>query len=324
MASALDANHPVAQQVYDPKKPPQLDQVYGADLKVKVSAPADIPHLLLVEFTFDISCGTDSLLIAYEKLDGQWRQSLRWQSPDYTEVLGAFGNFFQYQVFQPANSTSWLLATFHGSPWCTSRWSDFTLDLLPPARGTAPQTALMHRQDEYVRDTDPILKLSPGGFQLRVETGSLDSGIMTRPAIYRFRIDTGKDSQFQIQRIQPIAVNGRDFVDEWLQAPWNESAQWSSPSALAALEQEHKEIAALHDPNITNGPSFTYGPVRPCSDSASHFQVELDQERNVDQKPVPGEPVYFQIQEGSNSFTMLSASPDSNQRCSGPDIMVKH
>lgn len=329
MAAALDANHPFVQGVYDPKKPPQLDQIYGADLNVKVTAPANIPQLRLVEFNFGIICGADSILLAYEHSNAGWTKSLRWQSPDYNEVLGAFGDSFQYQVFQPANSPSWLLATFHGAPWCTSRWSGFTLDLLQPAHDAVPQNVVMHRHDEYVRDTDPVLKLSPGGFQLRVETGSLDMDIMTRPAIYRFRVASGKDSQFQIQRIQPIAMNGRDFVDEWLQAPWNESAQWSAPSGLTTLQQEYKEIAAIHDPNTPDGPSLTYGPVRSCSDSASHFQVELDQTRYINQtpvaqKPVAGKPTYFQIQEGTNSFTMLSASPASDPHCTGPDIMVKH
>ena len=324
LAAALDANHPTpAQETYDAKKPPVLDHVYGDGLRVKVTAPAAVRRLLLVELSFGIACGSDSVLLGYELSGGHWRRTFRWQSGDYAESKDAFGDFFQYEAFAPTGSPTWLLATFHGSPWCTSRWSGFSLDLLQPTAGGRPPASVLHRQEDYVRDVDPVLKLVPGGFQIRVSTGCLDRDIMTRPAIYRYRVDATKDGKFNLQRVQPIAVNGRDFVDEWLQAPWSEVKDWSDPASLPALESAYKRIAALEDPKAKSRPEFEYGPVRRCSDSPAHFQVEFDEDWSTTGTQRPATTEYFQILQGKNSFTMagVSATPDS--RCKGADIMPR-
>jgi hypothetical protein len=321
LAKLLDANKPVINEVYDPKKPPQLDHIYGDEIDVKVTVQANAPKLLLVKIGFGIACGGDSLLLVFEKRDGSWSNAIRWQSDDYNDISGAFGDFFAYQVMPQKDSEGWNLAVAHGHPWCTSRWSGFDLDVIQPSTDNAPQRVFFHKNSGYVRDTDPIMKIVPEGVQLRVETGSLDMGLMTRPVIYRYRI-SGK----QVDRIQPIANNGRDFVDEWLQAPWSDSTHWSLPSALVDLEATHKRIETLNDPKSKETPSFTYGPVRSCSDSSSHFQVEFDEgwwvEGQKDWRP--DKPTYFQIQQGKNSFTMLSASGKPDPHCTGHDIMPKN
>jgi hypothetical protein len=322
LAKLLNANKPVVNEVYDPKKPPQLDHIYGDGITVKVTASAKLPSLFLVEFGFDIACGNDSMLLAYERGNDHWQQALRWQSGNYEDVSGAFGDFFQYQILQPSDSTSWLLAVAHGRPWCTSRWSGFHLDVVQPSARSTPQQTIFDLSADYVRfEIDPTMKLTPGGFQLRMEAGSLDITFMTRPVIYRYRV-SGK----QFTRIQPIANNGRDFVDEWLQSPWTDAQRWTAPEGLPTLEPVYKKIAALRDPKAKEWPSFTYGPVRSCTDSPSHFQVELDEGWWVEQQKDwrPDKPTFFHIQEGENSFTILSASDKPDPRCTGHDIMPKH
>ncbi len=321
LAKLLDANKPVINEVYDPKKPPQLDRIYGGEIDVKASAPANSPQVLLVRISFGIECGDDAMLLAYEFRHGRWQQTLRWQSGDYDRISGAFGDFFSYQVVPQKDPGSWLIAVAHGHPWCTSRWSGFDLDLIRPSIENAPQQVVFHQKAGYVRDTDPIMKVVPAGFQLRLETGSMDTTVMTRSVIYRYRV-----SGRRVVRVQPIALNGRDFVDEWLQSPWNESKGWSEPSELIELESVKRKIEILRnpDPNAKEWPNLTYGRVRSCSDSPSHFQVELDLEWLVNQQTRPDKPTYFQIQEGKNSFTMLSASGNPDPHCTGHDIMAQH
>jgi hypothetical protein len=319
LAKLLDANKPVINEVYDPKKPPQLDHIYGDEIDVKVSAPANLPQVLLARISFGIECGYDAMLLAYELRHGHWQRMLRWQSGNFDQISGAFGDFFSYQVVPQKDSGSWLIAVAHGHPWCTSRWSGFDLDLIRPSTDNAPQQVVFHKKAGYVRDTDPIMRIAPDGFQLRLETGSMDAIVMTRPVVYRYRV-----SGRQVVRVQPIALNGRDFVDEWLQSPWDESKGWSAPSELIELESAQRKIEKLRnsDPNAKEWPSLTYGPVRSCSDSPSHFQVDLDLEWLVNQQTRPDSPTFFQIQEGKNSFTMLSASGKPDPHCTGPDIMA--
>jgi hypothetical protein len=320
LAKLLNANQPVKQEVYDPEKPPQLDQIYGEDLLVKVTATADPTKLVLIEFKFDIACGYDSILLAYEMHSGRWQRVLRWQSPDYSEVSGAFGDFFKYVILPTTASDGWRAVVAHGHPWCTSRWSVFDLDVLQPSSAGNMQTVLQHVSLGYVRfEIEPTLKIVPDGFQIRVETGMIDKDIMTRIGIYRYRV-----SGARIERVQPIANNGRDFVDEWLESPWDESVRWSTPVNLESLKAVHAKIEAERSPNAENSPLRTYGPIRACSDAKTHFQVQLDAER-IDSKgkSTPDKSTYFQIQEGKNAFTLLSNSDQPDTRCAGPDIMTK-
>ena len=323
LQSRLNANKP-------PQKTPQGqddpnavdDHVYGSDLKVKTTRAGDKTNWMLVEFNFGINCGDDSMLLGYEWKQEKWTRVLRWQSdPDRT--LNAFGDFFEYRVVQQQNSANWLVGVAHGHPMCSSNFGGFDLDFIQPARNDAPQKVLLHKEEIYWRDDPTEMNLTSDGFELRVSACSRDINIIRRTGIYRYRIDGDR-----IDRVQPIAMNGRDFVDEWLNSPWNESKNWNLPSELASLEATHKKIETINDSARDQHPmpNFTYGPVRPCSDSASHFQVELDEGWWVEEKKDwrPDTPTFFQIQEGKNSFTMLSASDKPDPHCTGPDIMPKH
>lgn len=317
LAGPISANQPAAQPTSDANQPPQLDHIYGSNLRVTVTRPANEPQLLLVEFDFGIACGFDSMLLAYAQSNGAWQQVLRWQSPAYDQVNGAFGDFFDYQVLPQGGAQGWLIAVAHGMPWCTSNLSAFNVDLLQPSTGSQPQQTLFDRKLDYRRDTDPVMSAEPGGFELRMTGESIDGNIVMRPVIYRFQQEGS-----QLVRVQPIALNGRDFVDEWLESPWDDASRWSAPESLANLQQIHQQLDALREGD--NAPLLTFGPVRGCTDAKAHYQVELDEEVVDGQgNSRPGSPTYFQIEEGNNSFTMLSAAATADARCTGADIMPK-
>jgi hypothetical protein len=290
-----------------------IDQVYGSDLRVSVTRPDNKPKLLMVAWSFGIDCGNDSLLLVYERDTSRWKQVLRWQSKGDESISDAFGDFFQYAVVPLGATGSWAVAVAHGHPWCTSRWSGFDLDVIAPAQDRLSQRVLFHKKAGYVRfeDVGPVMKAKQDGFDLRLEVGLMDSDIMTRRGVYRFRT-TGKN----IERIQPIAMNGRDFVDEWLNVKWADAERWSSPEHLVQLKSEHDRIERRLQPDSKDYPSFSYGAVRGCSDDRNHFQVETNED--------PSNPMYFQILQGTNSFTMQSMSQQSNPLCKGPDLMRTH
>jgi hypothetical protein len=224
-------------------------------------------------------------------------------------------------VLPRENGSSWLLAAAHGMPWCTSNISGFSVDLLQPDSGSTP-AVLAHEQHGYRRETEPVIKPAPGGFQLRMTGSSLDGDIVMRPVIYRYQVASGK-----LKRIQPIANNGRDFVDEWLESPWSEAASWVAPAHRTQLEAVHKHIATLYDgldPDGKQWPSVNFGPVRGCADSPAHFQVEVVESWRTAQQLVRKSRHYFQIEQGKNSFTLLSAAATPDPHCTGPDIMPKN
>lgn len=309
LAGLLGANKPASAVQPPTEQTPKLqDQIYGSDLKIAVSKPESEPQLVAIQGSFGVSCGMDTILLIYEPAEGNWQQVVHWQSGSYDQISGAFGDFFDYVVLPRKKQGQWLVATAHGFPWCTSRWSAFDLDVIEPS-ASKPQRVLFHRHEGYVRDYDPIMKAKSDGFEIRLEKGSLDTDVMTRKGIYRYRI-----MDDEVQRVQPIAMNGRDFVDEWLQSDWKDAVNWSEKENVSNLETNHAKITQLMDQK-SKRPHFNFGPVRGCSDNAKHFQVELDQN--------PGEPTYFQIIQGENSFLMLSALPTPDLRCKGANLMPK-
>ena len=122
------------------------------------------------------------------------------------------------------------VAVVHGTSSCASRWSQFAADVVAPASGSTAQRAVFHSENSYVLDDNPIrFKVRPDGFEVRATVGSMDSDVMTRPGIFRYRVDGDT-----VQRVQPVALNGRDFVDEWLKADDALAREWSEPAAAAA------------------------------------------------------------------------------------------
>ncbi len=293
---------------YAPNQP--VSAIYGSGLKVSASRPDGRPQLIAVTAAFGINCGTDTMLLIYERPSGTWQRTLRWRSDNYDQISDAFGDFFQFSVLSQDTHGKWLAAVAHGTPWCTSRWSRWSVDLIQPASSGEPQRTKQHIQSDYIRENAPVFKRRSDGFEFRVEKGSLDVDVMTRAAIYRYRL-----ADDQLQRMQPIAMNGRDFVDEWLQVEWSDARHWSDPANLSILEKVHAGFRALRAPAAKNLPLFTYGAVRACSDDSKHFQVEL--------KSDPGQTTYFRLNQGENSFSILSAGAEADQRCKGADLMRK-
>lgn len=311
LAGMLGANKPEpTTQITSQSISEVVDQVYGARLQLVVGRPESEPQSIGVEVSFGLNCGVDTMLLVYERQNEKWRQVLRWQSGDYNEISGAFGDFFEYVVIPHGALGRWVIAVAHGKPWCTSRWSGFDVDVIRPAHGSVPQHVLFHNHAGYVRDSEPVLKAESDGFELRLEKGSLDIDVMTRTGIYRYRLVGDK-----VHRVQPVAKNARDFVDEWLQAEWSEATDWTATEIAGSLKEEHTRIAGLRDPKAKNWPSFRYGATRGCLGDPKRFQVELDQDR--------GAPTFFEIREGRDSFTMLSASSQPDPQCKGADLMQK-
>ena len=275
--------------------------VYGDSLYARVTTPNSGSPIRLVEIGFDIECGQDRVLLAYEPGIEGWRRTLLWQSPEYSDVSGAFGDFFQYGVIA---SLPWKIAVAHGTNWCTSRWSGFKIDVLTPT-AAAPRV-VWHTEQGYVRESDPRLVTRADGFELRADVGTIETEQMTRKGVFRYKV-----SGDTVERVQPIAVDGRGFVDAWLQAPWSEAKRWSVAEGAAGFEKVHEAFArGRKDASVT----YSYGPVRACS-VKGRYEVEIDAE--------PGGPQFYAIEQGQNGYTMVNFGTTQDERCGGVDLMKK-
>jgi len=292
-----------------PAQPKSGASAFGRNADVDVARDGTSRPLLFVRAGFDIACGDDNLLAAYAWENGGWRRVLRWQADDYKDIGGAYGGGFWFGVLPGGQ-----VAIVHGTPWCSSRWSRFGADVVAPANGTAAQRTLFHTDHGYVLDDDALrFKVRPDGFEMRTTVGSRDSDVMTRPGIFRYRVDGNT-----VQRVQPIAVNGRDFVDEWLNVDDALAREWSEPAAAAAaLKARQAFNAESKAPDV----GFAYGPVRGCSDGKDRFQVELDL-TGKDGNTVARR--YALIRQERNGFTMLGLRNAAEPACHGANLMPQH
>ena len=282
------------------------DEVYGTDLEAIVSTPNTFPGLRVIQFRFATACGYDSLLLFYEAHLQHWQLKLRWQRNSYDKESGAFGDFVEYAMLPQASSNKWRVVVSHGHPWCTSRWSGFEIDLLEPGPVPSSPHVIWHEEDGYAREDAPKLRATSDGFDLRLDVGTIESDVMVRKGVFRYRV-----SGNSLERVQPIATNGRSFIDAWLQAPWSDAQRWTAPSALADAREAHEDFSRERAKKSWNV-SYTYGPVHNCG-MQRRAQVEIDRQ--------PGDPTFYIVTSGNNSFTLESVSQKPDGRCSGPDIM---
>jgi hypothetical protein len=281
---------------------------YGSGLKVVVSTSDAAPQSRIVDYTFDIECGDDAVLLVYEphKDSGtsySFVRTLRWQSPAYDQISGAFGDFLDYVLIPGLNGKPWRLVVAHGTPWCTSTWSGFQIDLLE-ARAASPRVVWHDKQFYRRGDVAPQLVLRPNGFELRAEVVTIETDQVFRKGVYRYAVDGDT-----VRRVQPIAVDGRGFVDAWLQAPWNDAKEWSLPEGLAGFQKAHDAFErGRKDANTT----YSYGPVRACL-MKGQYEVEIDAD--------PGGRQFYAIREGQNGYMLVNFGTTQDERCSGPDLM---
>ena len=126
--------------------------------------------------------------------------------------------------------------------------------------------------------------------------------------------------------IQPIASNGRGFVEEWLSMPWSEAQGFLAQEAAQALQQVHDQFDPPVKEHDTEFVRHSYGPVRGCN-APKTFQVQINStlERVVPSKPggesSPLPTRYFHVRETGNGYLMVSARTEPDSTCTGPNLM---
>ncbi len=117
-----------------------------------------------------------------------------------------------------------------------------------------------------------------------------------------------------MERIELIALNGRGFVEEWLDMPWDEAKGQTSVDAAEPMKIVHDRYSQSQKDTKTFV-SYSYGPVRACR-VKGRYEVEMDAD--------PGGPQYFAIEQGQNGYTMVNFGTTQDERCGGPDLMKRH
>lgn len=281
-----------------------------------VTQPA--PSLLLVREGFDIACGDDTVLLAYSRASGAWRRVLLWQSKPYGEVSGAFGDTYETLLLRPERHGEPLLLVLHGTPWCTSTMSGFAMDVF--ALGPTSATPVWHGEHGYRRaDFDPPLTLraTANGFEVRTSVNAGGERI-SRKGVMRYAVVDGT-----VHRVEPLAMNARDSVDEWLGLPKVEALEFADESAGSLTWRMFQDFTYEGKAKDAATPYPSFGGVRACTDSSLHFQVRVTSEIfNTSAKGSRPGPVYFaQLRQVPNGYRIQAVTKSAEAGCGGADLM---
>jgi hypothetical protein len=289
--------------VYSNEEFPKDGLNYGFQLGFKARRE---PHsnLVSVEATFQIQCGSDSVLMLFESADAGWREMLRWQSPPYDLVSGALGSF-GYAVSPPDARGEWYVLVKSIPPWCSSTWSSIRYAVLRPSSNIhAPSVVYQGKEGIWWGNEDfGRLRANATDFEIRFHNHSIDVGVHSRLWINHFVIQGDR-----VRRTQPVAISPRDFVDDWVQEPWTVVGQWTDAEKRAPLQLTHDRLMKIG--------FFEYESIRRCSDQPNHYQIGVEDQNDTDH-------YYFSVT-GKSRFTMHDVSSSPNEQCDGANVLDKH
>jgi hypothetical protein len=281
----------------------QVVNVYGDQLGF--AAKYHGQDLIGIVATFDVACGDDAMLLIYRRDGDGWRESLRWQSNGYDTVAGGLWSF-DYAISPPDSAGHWFVAVKSVAPWCNSTWSEIRYALLRPGETASAPKTIGKGSDSIWWGTEDMgtLSVTKDSADFRFHAESIDDGVHDRVWIRHFRV--AGDS---VARIQPVAVSPRDFVDEWIVAPWAQAKDWSRKDRMTLLHAAH-EIAQ----GEKKDEGFEFSAAQKCSDAPDHYQITL---APMDES----KPSYFQLR-GTGAFTMLSVDRAPAKACAGRNILA--
>lgn len=260
---------------------------YGDILRIEVQRPEGHSNLLAVRAIMGIACGDDSSLYVFRFDAKGWNLLLTEEAQEYGDVSGALGHF-SYAISPPDKDGRWWVVTAHLLPHCTSVWRTMPYKVVAWKPGASRPDILLERAASARWDWPVEVQAGREGFQLTFSGWrDLDFTRNYRDHVLEFRIAGSK-----VQRIAPIAWSSEDFVDEWLDLPWEEAAQWALPTKLSELETWHHRLQ--------RGEKWTYSSktefVQPCGPErpATHWQigVQIHPERGT--PPLP-QKLYFSV-----------------------------
>ena len=227
------------------------------------------PHFISSIAPIGIECGYDESAYVYGWKDGNWRRVIQSEQTEYTKAsyLPQFIDAVHISRSERPAGEEHLVLILGQYGWCTSTWYPVFFRLWKIS-GNPDDTALLldgQRQAWLGKYDVPIMgSVSLDDALIEFTVGSIDVDVHNRQAVFHYRVDGKK-----VTRIDPVALNPRDFVDEWLVRDWTDSVIWSDERSRPALRAAHEKF---HSGHVIG--SFAEDTFR-CRDRTDEWQVEL-------------------------------------------------
>lgn len=245
-----------------------------------------------------IECGEDQSAYVYAWQGGHWTRVLADERTDYDK--DHYNPLMISSVLVAAapddpnapKPPSPVVASLGTGTGCWSAWHTVTYRLWRLAAGRPAGAPLVDRTEyAYTFGSGPDAYLRPHDLLVEFLSASIDTTVWVRPVIRHYRLaDDGT-----VARIDPVALSPRDFVDEWLRHPGEESAAWSDIAARPALRRWHDKLTAGQSQDGAVFGEFEDPAMRRCRTDPTLWQVGIavDGEETAGDKAAS--PLYFLV-----------------------------
>ncbi len=292
---------------------------YGCVEAVKIEPAPGHPEWLVATTTLGIPFGADTSLYLLEKRGERWSIVLEKVAHDY-RTIGKVQMGLEWRVTSAPGEQP-VLITVDMSSAEAGTWQDLRLNVLRPGRDAAHPKVLLHSIDDFDIGEPWDLKTDGDSFSIRYH-GRYGLDLVRWGRFKTKRYIIRGDS---VTRVDPIADNADEFVDEWVALPWNEARRWSSPSNATTLKRWHDR---LHQSRISMS---SVPPVNTCESDdrvpRTEVTIRLDQ-RHGDSLPeqlmalVEREGEHFNLREIHPDGEWSGMQEDERVRCPRKDFVL--
>ncbi len=255
---------------------------------------------LVVETSLGIQCGFDDSAYLFSWRDGKW--ALRWESEqnDYSAERYKPQNLSTVQVGGSDGGDGQLVLTLGTQPWCSSNWRGIYARVWRLRAGVAPQL-ILDESDYGFAEGELVGSVGVGTILMEYSVGTLDKGVLIRRTSRAFRVQGDR-----VERVAPLALSPRDFLDEWLTRDWKVAAGWSG-----------QELAGVHRRFHSDSPNGEFvGDTMHCAKNPDLWQVGVD----MDEKQRKLQRIYFLVRwRPPYRFEMVKAGTRPFAGCTTPD-----
>ncbi len=187
---------------------------------VKLSLPPEDREKLAVVVGIALPCGYDDAVYVYDYSRGSPQRVLESHGArDHDESISAV-SFSKRDAIG-----NQLILTLRYAVQCGSSWNRLSYDAFRLSNSTAVAMPVLSGEHGiwFGAEHPYQLRLEGDDLLLEIRDRSIDAGIHNRAHVLHYRV-----SDSSADRIDPVALQPQDFVDEWLTRPWTEMASRSA------------------------------------------------------------------------------------------------
>jgi hypothetical protein len=229
--------------------------------RVELSRPQEDSNKLAVIVGVSVPCGSDDAVYVYDYGQGQPRRVLESHGArDHDESL------FDVRFSKRDVMGSQLILTLRYAVQCGSNWNMLSYDLFRVSAAANTSMPILAGEHEiWLGEEDAYqVRLDPDELLMQVRARSIDTGIHNRLHVLHFNA-----AKTTAERVDPVALQPQDFVDEWITRPWSEMESRSVRSGRERLEKWHEFLGG-------GFAAVEFTMVQACREKSGHWQVGVD------------------------------------------------